>query len=82
MTALVRMEPGIRYPAHRHVDLEELYILEGDLRVQGVTMRPGDYCRADAGTVHDEVSTEKGAVFIVMSSELDKPMAQPTQRSS
>ncbi len=74
-TALVRMEPGVRYPAHRHVELEELYLLEGDLHVQGVPMRPGDYCRADAGTVHDEVFTDTGAVFIVMSSELNELLA-------
>jgi anti-sigma factor ChrR (cupin superfamily) len=75
VTALVRLQAGTRYPAHRHVDVEELYLLEGDLQVQGVTMRAGDYCRAEAGTVHEELFSETGAIFIVMSSELNELMA-------
>lgn len=74
-TELVRMEPGTRFPSHRHVELEELFMLEGDLHVHGVVMGPGDYCRADAGSVHDEVHTETGALFIVMSSQANELLA-------
>ncbi|HWW75527.1 MAG TPA: cupin domain-containing protein, partial [Pyrinomonadaceae bacterium] len=31
-TTLVRMEPGARIPAHRHVGVEQCLVLEGDLR--------------------------------------------------
>lgn len=34
-------------------------------RVAGVTMRAGDYCRADAGSVHDRSRTVGGCVFVV-----------------
>lgn len=39
-TSLVRMDKGIHYPAHRHEDVEELYLLAGDLLVEGHSMGP------------------------------------------
>jgi hypothetical protein len=45
--------------------VEELYVLEGDLRVGGMVIRPGDYCRAEAGTIHPELRTETGCLFFV-----------------
>ncbi|PYQ01703.1 MAG: hypothetical protein DMF82_18550 [Acidobacteria bacterium] len=41
ITALGRMEPGTEYPRHRHDDVEELYVLEGDLVGEGHVMRRG-----------------------------------------
>ena len=69
---LVRMAEGMNYPSHRHADVEELYLLEGDLLVSGVLMRPGDYCRAEPGTIHTDISTRGGCLFISMSSERDE----------
>jgi hypothetical protein len=31
-------------------------------------MRPGDYCRADSGTIHGETFTDDGCLFLVMAS--------------
>ena len=74
-TALVRMTAGTRYPSHRHKDVEELYLLEGDLNVGGIPMRPGDYCRAEPESVHGEVFTQTGALFVVLSSTHDELLA-------
>ena len=74
-TAVVRMAPGTRYPSHRHKDVEELYLIEGDLNVGGIPMRPGDYCRAEPESIHGVVSTEAGALFVVMSSTNDELLA-------
>lgn len=71
-TSLVRLRPGDRYPGHRHSDVEEVYLLEGDLKVNGVAMSPGDYCRAEPGSVHHEVVTERGCTFLVVSCERDE----------
>ena len=71
-TYLVRMDPGTVYPSHRHSDLEEVYVLEGDLLVEGYVMRAGDYCRAEAGTVHAEVRTESGCVLFALGSQQDE----------
>ena len=70
-TKLVRLAPGTVYPSHRHGGIEELFVLEGDLLVSGVLMRTGDYCRAEPGTVHTDVSTRSGVLFFGLSSDLD-----------
>src|ERR1700687_1325039 len=36
VTKLVRMPPGATLRSHRHADVEESYVLEGDLLVSGV----------------------------------------------
>ena len=67
-TSLVRMDAGAVYPAHRHAAVEELYLIEGDLIVEGYSMHPGEYCRAEAGSSHSEVRTDTGCKFIAMAS--------------
>jgi anti-sigma factor ChrR (cupin superfamily) len=74
-TVLVRMAPGTTYPAHRHGDLEEIYLLEGDYLVAGVLMHAGDYCRAEAGTVHETSRTVSGCVLLVTASLRDQRIA-------
>jgi quercetin dioxygenase-like cupin family protein len=70
-TALVRMEAGARYPSHRHAKVEELFMLEGELMVEGVKMVAGDYCCGAPDSVHGAVYTEAGALFVVLSSQND-----------
>ena len=71
-TTLVRMEPGATLAPHRHADIEESYVMEGELLVSGMLMRPGDYCRADAGSMHTGVTTTTGCVFIAVASLRDE----------
>jgi len=71
-TSLVRMAAGVGYPRHRHADVEELYLLEGELLISGVLMRPGDYCRAEPDSVHDGIVTPGGCLFIVIACERDE----------
>ncbi len=75
VTQIVRMDPGTTYPSHRHSQVEELYLLEGDLFVEGQKMGPGDYCRGEPDSVHGEVSTAAGALFLVLSSPQDEILA-------
>jgi len=64
-TRLIRMAPGTIYPKHRHPEVEEVYLLEGDLVVNGVLMRAGDYCSAEANSVHDGARSPSGCTFVV-----------------
>jgi quercetin dioxygenase-like cupin family protein len=75
VTKLVRMPPGSTLVPHRHADIEESFVLEGDLLVSGVLMGPGDYCRAEPGSTHTGVVTRGGCVFIAVSSQHDQPLA-------
>ncbi|HXQ20639.1 MAG TPA: cupin domain-containing protein [Candidatus Acidoferrales bacterium] len=75
VTKLVRMPPGSTLLPHRHADVEESFVLEGDLLVSGVLMGAGDYCRAEPGSTHTGVVTRGGCVFIAVSSQHDQPLA-------
>jgi anti-sigma factor ChrR (cupin superfamily) len=74
-TTLVRMDAGARLPRHRHTDIEELYILSGDLSVSGEVVRAGDYCRADKDSIHDESYSQTGCLFLLMASQDNQVMA-------
>jgi anti-sigma factor ChrR (cupin superfamily) len=69
VTLLVRMAPGTSGPRHRHAEVEESYVLEGDVTISGVEMKPGDYCRAQPGSIHSGLSTRGGCQFITIASE-------------
>jgi anti-sigma factor ChrR (cupin superfamily) len=69
VTVLVRMAPGTSAPHHRHAEVEESYVLEGDLTISGVEMKAGDYCRAEPGSAHTGISTRGGCQFITIASE-------------
>lgn len=71
-TSLLRVEPGTRYPSHRHADVEEILVLEGDLHIHGVVMRVGDYCRAEPDSIHQETFTEGGCLLLQLTSQLDQ----------
>jgi quercetin dioxygenase-like cupin family protein len=67
-TSLVRMDAGAHIPSHHHAAIEEVFLLSGDLHVEGQVMRAGDYCRADSGTIHGETFTDDGCLFLLMAS--------------
>jgi quercetin dioxygenase-like cupin family protein len=71
-TMLVRMDAGAYMPKHHHKEIEELFILSGELHVQGQIARAGDYCRADAETVHEAAFTPSGAMFLAIACEQDE----------
>jgi anti-sigma factor ChrR (cupin superfamily) len=60
---MLRAAPGVRYPVHRHAGVEELFMLEGDLNVDGVVYGAGDYIRSNPGSVHAP-TTEGGCRFL------------------
>lgn len=74
-TVLARFSPGARYSAHRHSQVEHLFMLSGDLHVGDVAMRPGDYCRADPESIHGETFSEFGCVALVQALPDDELVA-------
>jgi putative transcriptional regulator len=57
-TTLIRMQPGCGYPAHRHVGLEEVFILQGGYRDPGGEHRAGEFILNDAGSAHAPVALD------------------------
>ncbi len=74
-TCLFRMTAGASYPAHHHHDVEELFVISGDLHVSGEVMGPGDYCRAVSDSVHGATRSETGCLFLALASQMDQIIA-------
>jgi anti-sigma factor ChrR (cupin superfamily) len=68
LTALVLMEPGSRYEDHRHTQPEEIYVLEGSCVCGGRLLCPGDYHRAERGSIHLDTRSETGSLMLVIAS--------------
>lgn len=68
-TSLVKMPPGTALPAHAHAGVEQLFIIEGDCNVRGQRLGPGDYHRAEAGSIHETTYTVEGTTFLLVAPE-------------
>ena len=68
-TTLVRMEAGASIPAHRHLGVEQCLVIEGDLRAGNVEMGAGDFNCSLPGSVHEEIATTGGALFLIVGPE-------------
>ena len=62
----MRMAPGAVIPPHRHRTNEQCLVLEGDLHWDDLTYGPGDFVVAGAHTVHTPISTQEGALVLVV----------------
>lgn len=71
VSMLVRLAPGTDYPPHRHGGVEELHLLDGELMVDEKKLYPGDYIRADAGSVDRRVWSETGCTGVLLTSTRD-----------
>lgn len=66
MTLLIDAAPGARFPPHHHGGDEECYVIAGDVNTLGRRLGPGDFLHADAGTDHGELSTDTGALVLLV----------------
>jgi len=57
-TVLIRMQPGCGYPAHRHVGLEEVFVLQGGYRDPRGEHRAGDFILNEAGSAHAPIALD------------------------
>ena len=71
VSMLVRLGPGVAYPAHTHAGVEELHLLDGELWIEDRKLYPGDYNRAEPGTGDTRVWSETGCTCLLMTSARD-----------
>jgi hypothetical protein len=71
VTMLVRLAPGVEYPAHTHSGVEELHLLHGELRIDDRKLYPGDYYRAERGSADERVWSETGCTCLLITSPSD-----------
>lgn len=72
VSMLVRLAPGIAYPPHRHAGVEELYLLEGELWIEQRKLLPGDFSRAEPGTLDQRVWSGTGCMCLLITSSSDE----------
>ena len=72
VSMLVRLAPGTDYPPHTHADIEELYLLDGELWIDDRKLHPGDYNRSEPGTFDRRVWSETGCTCVLMTSMRDE----------
>ncbi len=70
-TLLLTLEPGTRYPDHRHSGPEQCLVLAGEIRAGDRRLGPGDFHYAGAGSVHQEISSEQGCTILLVVSADD-----------
>src|SRR5215510_13349899 len=63
-TILLKFEAGASYPAHNHPGGEEIFVLEGEIRIGGDRLRLGDYLFTAPDNKH-AVHSETGCVLLV-----------------
>lgn len=64
-TLLMRVAAGGRMPGHRHSQVEEFLVLEGECHIGTHRLCAGDMHVADAGSWHDEITTATGVLVLV-----------------
>jgi quercetin dioxygenase-like cupin family protein len=67
-TMLLRFEAGATYPLHNHPAGEEIFVIEGDIKVGKDEMTAGDYLYTAPGNIH-RVSTKDGCVVLLRAPE-------------
>lgn len=71
-TILLRFDPGAAYPAHRHPGGEEIFVLEGDIRLGKDRLQAGDYLYTAPGNTHGVQSDEGCVVLVSVPQEVEK----------
>lgn len=71
-TFLLRLAPGAVLPAHGHRAAEHCYVLEGDVFDHEHSLKAGDYELRLPGSGHASVSTNAGAVVLIVAGRHDE----------
>ena len=64
-TALIRMQPGCGYPAHRHIGIEEVFIIQGGYRDSNGEHRAGEYFINEAGSAHYPIALDSADCIMI-----------------
>jgi anti-sigma factor ChrR (cupin superfamily) len=75
---LVKADAGVIYPFHQHQGIEEIYMLEGELEIDGEVYLAGDYIRSYPNTIHAP-STSTGCMFLIRACIDDKYEEHPIE---
>lgn len=63
-TILLKFDAGTTYPLHNHPAGEEVFVLEGDIKLGKDELKAGDYLYTAINKMH-RVSTKNGCVILL-----------------
>jgi len=75
-SVLVRLAKGAEYPHHRHVGYEECLVLEGDIHVNDVHLKAGDFILTDDRTEHVRTWSDDGCLLLLSTMLEDEVLAR------
>ena len=70
-TVLLRMAAGARLPAHRHHDVEQCLILQGDVCFGDLAYEEGDFVVMGKDTNHPEIHSVHGSVLLLVAGDTE-----------
>lgn len=70
-TMLLRFEAGATYPLHNHPGEEEVFVLEGDVKIGGHELRVGDYLYTPPEGKHAVSSRNGCLVFLTLTKPIE-----------
>jgi anti-sigma factor ChrR (cupin superfamily) len=63
-TELFRLRRGVHYPEHTHAGWEQMFVLQGRLRMAGRDLGPGDFVFTEPGETHAPEILEDSLVLL------------------
>ena len=66
LTALMKMDAGVKLPDHEHVKIEQTFVLEGSLVCHEGVCRKGQFVWRPAGSRHEAWAGPEGGLFLAM----------------
>jgi len=70
-TILLKFEAGATYPYHNHPAGEEIYVLSGEVTLEGVTLSAGDYLYTPPNFKHSVTSKTGCTLLFVIPEEVE-----------
>ncbi|MEP6617267.1 MAG: cupin domain-containing protein [Ginsengibacter sp.] len=70
-TFLLKFEAGASYPNHNHPSGEEIFVLEGEVRLGPDHLHAGDYLYTAAGNTHSAFSKTGCILFFLVPEEVE-----------
>ena len=74
---LIAMDAGCAYPPHRHVGVEEVFVVRGSYRDAAGEYGTGSFARNEPGTAHHPVAGEEGALLLAWAEGGIEILAEP-----
>ena len=74
---LISMTAGSRYPAHRHVGEEQVFVIQGSYRDAAGEYRAGSFHRHPAGSAHAAEAGPDGALLLAWAAQGIEVLEQP-----